>query len=73
MFPFGYVASEAPTRLWPFAMYAAFPRSDYYGHADCRHGHWGFSGEFPRPYLSLPLAFHASSPMFTLVDSSEVV
>jgi hypothetical protein len=26
---------EAPRTRWPFAMYAAFPRPDYYGHADC--------------------------------------
>src|SRR6266850_2143460 len=26
---------EAPRTLWPFALYAAFPRADYYGHADC--------------------------------------
>jgi len=26
---------EATDKLWPFALCAAFPRADSYGHADC--------------------------------------
>ena len=26
---------EVPEKLWPFALCVAFPRSDYYDHADC--------------------------------------
>jgi hypothetical protein len=26
---------EAPDKLWPFALGAAFPRADYDGHPDC--------------------------------------
>jgi hypothetical protein len=39
---------DAPDKLWPFAMYAAFPRSDYYGHADSPYGHRRIWHVFPR-------------------------
>jgi hypothetical protein len=31
------------TPLAPFAMYAAFPRSDYYGASDAHTLHWGIA------------------------------
>src|SRR5688572_27140246 len=33
-----YPYFEAPDKLRPFALYVAFPRADYYGHADCGMG-----------------------------------
>jgi hypothetical protein len=37
-----------------FAMYAAFPRSDYYDHADSLQTHRRFSGPFPAHYFRSP-------------------
>ena len=45
---------EAPDKLWPFAMDAAFPRADYYGHADSTHGHRRISRLFPAHYFRSP-------------------
>jgi hypothetical protein len=37
-----------------FALYAAFPRADYYGHADCLQSHPRiFGGRFPPPTSAL--------------------
>ena len=44
---------EAPYKLWPFALYAAFPRSDYYDHADCLLGPWRICGVFRAHSLAL--------------------
>ena len=40
-----------PHTVWPFALWAAFPPSDYYGHADSLQTHPRISGLFPTPYF----------------------
>jgi hypothetical protein len=50
-FTSGRITTHHPLKLWPFALYAAFPRSDYYDHADSRHTHLGIWDGFPRPYF----------------------
>jgi hypothetical protein len=45
------VTTHLPLTVWPFALYAAFPRADYYGHADSLRTHPRFWDEFPRPYF----------------------
>src|SRR5260370_27346317 len=56
--------------LRAFAMYAAFPRSDYYAQFDCLEGLGGFGSGLP--YL-LPPSFPSlsGSPVFTIEDSSK--
>src|SRR6266568_7512583 len=58
--------------LRAFAMYAAFPRSDYYAQFDCLEGLGGFGSGLP--YL-LPPSFTslAGSPVFTTEDSNKMV
>lgn len=58
--------------LRAFAMYAVFPRSDYYAPFDCLEGLGGFGSGLP--YL-LPPSFTslAGSPVFTTEDSSKMV
>ena len=48
------VTTGPPLPVWPFALYAAFPRSDYYGHADSLQAHWRFSGLLPAHYFRSP-------------------
>ncbi len=45
------VTTCPPLLVWPFAMYAAFPRADYYGHADSLQTHPRFWDGLPRPYF----------------------
>src|SRR5215472_19072360 len=33
------MTTHLPLTVWPFALYVAFPRSDYYSHAHCGMGH----------------------------------
>jgi hypothetical protein len=47
--------------LAPFALYAAFPRSDYYGAFDAHALHWGTAPSLHEP------------PTFTTVPSAEVL
>jgi hypothetical protein len=61
---------DAPDKLWPFAMYAAFPRSDYYGHADSLQTYPRFSGVVSNPLLPLSLSSAAGSPTFVIMDST---
>jgi hypothetical protein len=63
---------EAPRTLWPFALYAAFPRADYYGHADSLQTRPGFSEVVSNPLLPLPLSSSEESPMFPLLDSNKI-
>jgi hypothetical protein len=35
------VTAHLPLQVWPFPLYAAFPRSEYYGHADAPMVHCG--------------------------------
>src|SRR6266850_1369178 len=46
-FPFSRMTTHPPLKLWPFPMYAAFPRSEYYGQADSLWTHRRFSRLFP--------------------------
>jgi hypothetical protein len=50
--------------LKAFAMYAAFPRSDYYAQFDCLLG-LGVSYEFPHSYSPPSLTSLPGSPVFT--------
>jgi hypothetical protein len=63
---------EAPDRLWPFALYAAFPRSNYYDHADSRQTHRRFSGVIANLLLPLSLPSSDGSPMVPLMDSNRI-
>ena len=56
------VTTHPPLKLWPFPMYVAFPRSEYYGHADSRYIHPGIWGELPRPYFRSRLHHVAGLP-----------
>src|SRR5216684_3028936 len=62
----------SPLSLRAFAMYTAFPRSDYYALFDCLEGLGGFGSGLP--YL-LPPSFTslAGSPVFTTEDSNKMV
>jgi hypothetical protein len=65
-----------PLPVWPFALYVAFPRADYYGHADCRYGHRRISGRFPVLYvlalLSIPYQL-SQVPIDGLHEITQVV
>jgi hypothetical protein len=62
---------EAPEKLWSFPLYVAFPRSEYYDHADSTQGHRRFSEWLPIRYISLSFAFPQWSPTFPMMDSTE--
>src|SRR5687767_2432127 len=47
------MTTHLPLTVWPFALYVAFPRSDYYGHADAAWGIGGFGITFVLPSLAL--------------------
>jgi hypothetical protein len=66
----GRAVLKAPDKLWPFAMCAAFPRSNYYGHADFPQPHPRFSEVVSNPLLPLSFASAEGSPMFPLIDST---
>jgi hypothetical protein len=53
-------------------MYVAFPRSEYYGHADSLQMHRRFSAVVSTPLLPLSFPSSAGSPMCTNVDSNEM-
>jgi hypothetical protein len=56
-FTFSGVTTRTPFTVWPFALYVAFPRADYYGHADCGRGHWRIRDHFRAPVSRSP--FHS--------------
>jgi hypothetical protein len=58
--------------LRAFAMYAAFPRSDYYAPFDCLQG-LGVSSGSPQSYFPPSFTSLAGSPVFTTEDSSKMV
>jgi hypothetical protein len=51
------VTTRPPFTVWPFALYVAFPHSDYYGHADCGRGHRRIRDHFRAPVSRSP--FHS--------------
>jgi hypothetical protein len=68
--PDGYCHFEGTDRS--FALSVAFPRSDYYGHADSRQTHRRFSGVVASPLLPLSLPSSDGSPIFPLMDSNRI-
>jgi hypothetical protein len=69
-FTFNGITTHPPLKLWPFAMWTAFPPSDYYGHADFRQPHPRFSEAVSNPLLPLSLPSAEGSPMFPSMDST---
>jgi hypothetical protein len=67
---FNRITTHPPLKLWPFAMYAAFPHSDYYGHADFLQPHPRFSGVVSNPLLPLSFTSAEGSPKFLMMDST---
>jgi len=55
-----------------FALYAAFPRSDYYAQSDCLQG-LGLSYEFSPSYSPSSFTSLAGSPVFMNEDACETV
>jgi hypothetical protein len=47
--PSGYYLLCLPLTVWPFPLYVAFPRAEYYGHADAWHGHRRIAGGLSPP------------------------
>jgi hypothetical protein len=65
-----YCCPTLPLR--PFALYAAFPRSDYYGLFDCLQGLGDFGAGLPC-LLPLSLTSLSGSPVFNLEDSNKML
>jgi hypothetical protein len=61
-----------PLSLRPFALHAAFPRSDSYGLFDCLQGLGDFSAGLPC-LLPLSLTSLSGSPVFRMEDSNKML
>jgi hypothetical protein len=57
----------------PFALYAAFPRADYYGSADFLPVHPRIFGGVATSLLPLSFASLEGAPVFTMMDSSKTL
>ena len=58
--------------LWPFAVYVAFLRSDYYALFDCLQGLGVFVG-VSLTYSPLSFPSLSGSPVFNLEDSNKML
>ena len=71
-FTFSGVTTRTPFTVWPFALYVAFPRADYYGHADCGRGprRIGITCVLPSlALLAIPMSLSHVHPSWTQTRS----